>query len=100
METLLKLLERTAFIGTWTLDLPSDKLTWSDQLAKMHDAPAGYTPTRQEAFAHYAPEWRETIHALVQACARDGASFDEEMQIVTRSGRHAWVRTIGQAARD
>ena len=100
METLLRLLERTAFIGTWTLDLQSDQLLWSDQLAAIHEAPAGYTPARQDAFGHYAPEWRDRIQALVQACARNGAPFDEEMQIITHGGRRAWVRTIGQASRD
>jgi diguanylate cyclase (GGDEF)-like protein/PAS domain S-box-containing protein len=100
IETLLKLLERTAFIGVWTLDLATDRIAWSDQLAAIHDAPPGYAPARNDAFAHYAPEWRETIHALVQACAREGAPFDEEMQIVTQKGRRAWVRTIGHAVRD
>jgi diguanylate cyclase (GGDEF)-like protein/PAS domain S-box-containing protein len=100
METLLKLLERTAFVGTWTLDVPADKLTWSDQLAAIHDAPPGYTPARADALGHYAPEWRETMHALLQACARDGAAFDEEMQVVTLKGRRAWVRTLAEATRD
>jgi len=100
IETLLKLLERTAFIGVWSLDLVTDELTWSEQLAALHDAPRGYTPARDEAFSHYAPEWRESIYALVQTCARDGTAFDEEMQIVTLNGRRAWVRTIGHAVRD
>jgi diguanylate cyclase (GGDEF)-like protein/PAS domain S-box-containing protein len=100
IETLLKLLERTAFIGVWSLDLVTDELAWSDQLAALHDAPRGYTPPRNDAFSLYAPEWREAIQALVQACARDGTPFDEEMQIVTQKGRRAWVRTIGHAVRD
>jgi diguanylate cyclase (GGDEF)-like protein/PAS domain S-box-containing protein len=100
IETLLKLLERTAFIGVWSQDLATDELAWSDQLASLHDAPRGYTPSRNDAFAHYAPEWRDAIRALVQTCERDGTPFDEEMQIVTLKGRRAWVRTIGHAVRD
>ncbi|MDF2466495.1 MAG: signal transduction protein : sensor, domain [Ramlibacter sp.] len=100
IETLLKLLERTAFIGVWSQDLATDELAWSDQLASLHDAPRGYSPSRIDAFAHYAPEWRDAIRALVQTCARDGTPFDEEMQIVTLKGRRAWVRTIGHAVRD
>jgi diguanylate cyclase (GGDEF)-like protein/PAS domain S-box-containing protein len=100
IETLLKLLERTAFIGVWSLELATDELAWSEQLAALHDAPRGYTPSRSDAFVHYAPEWRDAIRALVQACARDGTPFDEEMQIVTQKGRRSWVRTIGHAVRD
>ncbi len=100
LEDLLKLIERTAFVGVWTLDLASDRLMWSDQLAAIHDAPAGFVPTREDAFIHYAAEWRETINALVQACAYDGKPFDDEMQIVTLKNRRAWVRTVGHAVRD
>jgi diguanylate cyclase (GGDEF)-like protein/PAS domain S-box-containing protein len=99
-ESLLKLLERTAFIGVWTLDLASDRLEWSDQLSAIHDGPPGFTPMREDAFALYAPEWREQVRALVETCATTGAAFDEEMQILTLRGRRAWVRTIGHAVHD
>ena len=100
IRTLLKLLERTAFVGVWTLDLANGSLEWSDQLAAIHDAPAGYTPERQNAFGLYAPEWREKVNDLVQACATRGEPFDEEMQILTLQGRRAWVRSIGHAIRN
>jgi len=100
VQTLLKLLERTAFVGVWTLDLEQDQLEWSDQLAALHDAPPGYKPPREDAFGFYAPEWRDEVLGLVQACATVGEPFDQEMQIITLKGRRAWVRSIGQAVRD
>jgi len=100
VQTLLKLLERTAFVGVWTLDLEQDQLEWSDQLAELHDAPPGYKPPREDAFGFYAPEWRDEVLGLVRACATVGEPFDQEMQIITLKGRRAWVRSIGQAVRD
>jgi diguanylate cyclase (GGDEF)-like protein/PAS domain S-box-containing protein len=100
VRTLLKLLERTAFVGVWTLDLERDRLEWSEQLAAIHDAPPDYAPAREQAFELYAPEWRDKVRALVEACASRGEPFDEEMQIVTLQGRRAWVRSIGHAVRD
>ncbi len=100
VKSMLSLVERAAFVGLWALDLPSNELSWSDQLAAMHDAPAGYRPANENAFDGYAPEWRDKLRALVQACASAGEPFDEEMQIVTQKGRRAWVRSIGQAVRD
>jgi len=97
---LLKLLEGASFTGVWVLDLATGKLSWSDQLAAIHDAPAGYQPTTDEAFGLYAPEWQPCIRALVEACATKGTAFDEEMQIVTLKGRRAWVRTLAHAVRD
>jgi diguanylate cyclase (GGDEF)-like protein/PAS domain S-box-containing protein len=100
MKSLLDLLERAAFVGVWSIDLATDELEWSDQLAAIHDAGPGFRPPREDAFGFYAPEWREKIHKLVDACATEGTPFDEEMQIVTLKGRRAWVRTLGHAVRD
>lgn len=100
IRTLLKLLERAAFVGVWTLDLACERLEWSEQLAAIHEAPPGYTPARADAFSLYAPEWRGKIEALVATCATTGEPFDEEMQILTLRGRRLWVRTIGHAVRD
>jgi diguanylate cyclase (GGDEF)-like protein/PAS domain S-box-containing protein len=97
---LLKLLERAAFIGTWSLDLATRRIAWSDQLAAIHEALPGFSPAQDDPFGLYAPEWRERVQALVDTCAETGEPFDEEMQIMTLRGRRAWVRTIGHAVRD
>jgi diguanylate cyclase (GGDEF)-like protein/PAS domain S-box-containing protein len=99
-ESLVKLVERTAFVGTWTLDIGTGEVEWSDQLAAIHDAPPGFAPAPDDPFGFYAPEWRDKIVALVEQCASTGTPFDEEMQIVTLKGRRAWVRTLGQPVLD
>ena len=99
-NTFLKFVERTAFIGVWTIDLLQERLVWSDQLAALHELAPGEAPALERAFSFYAPEWRDKIQALVEACSGEGKSFDEEMQIVTRQGRRAWVRTLGHPVRD
>jgi diguanylate cyclase (GGDEF)-like protein/PAS domain S-box-containing protein len=99
-ESLLKLLERMAFIGVWTLDVAGGELEWSGELAAIHDAPPGFQPPADDPFGFYAPEWRDKVATLVDKCAKTGAAFDEEMQIVTVKGRRAWVRTLGHAVRD
>jgi diguanylate cyclase (GGDEF)-like protein/PAS domain S-box-containing protein len=98
--SLLALVERTAFVGVWALDVDSGEIAWSDQLAAIHDAPAGFAPPREDPFGFYAPEWRDKITALVEQCVGTGTPFDEEMQVVTLKGRRAWVRTLGQAVMD
>src|SRR5437868_15501284 len=99
-DSLLKLAERAAFVGTWTLDVATGAIEWSEQLAAIHDAPPGFKPPADDPFGFYAPEWREKIVALVEDCQSTGTPFDEEMQIVTLRGRRAWVRTLGQAVLD
>jgi signal transduction histidine kinase/CheY-like chemotaxis protein len=75
-------------------------LTWSDQVCAIHEIPAGTAPGVKEAIAYYTPEFREIIQGNFEACARDGTSFDLELQIITATGRRIWVRAIGAAERD
>jgi len=75
-------------------------MRWSDQLAVLHGAQAGYSPPIEQAFSHYASEWREQVERLVQVCAEEGTPFDQEVQIVTLQGRLAWFRVVGEAVRD
>ncbi|MGZ5178996.1 MAG: bifunctional diguanylate cyclase/phosphodiesterase [Ramlibacter sp.] len=96
---LLDMLERAASIGVWRLDSRTGALTWSQQLADTHGAPPGYVP-RGDPLQHFAPENRDKLRELVDACAADGAPFDEEAQIVRLDGRRAWVRVLGQPVRD
>jgi PAS domain-containing protein len=94
------LLERTASAGVWWLDLETDELTWSDQLAVLHGAEPGYCPSRRQAFDFYAPEWRDAVEKLIAACAAEGTAFDREVQIITLQQRRAWCRVVGKAVMD
>ncbi len=93
---LLQLVERSAFVGFWRLDARGGTLYWSEQLARLHGAPPGYTPTFDHALAHYAEEHRAELEARVRACREQGTPFDVEVQVYTLQGRRIWVRCVGQ----
>ena len=97
-EDLVRMLERAASIGVWRLDLRPRRLSWSDELARIHGLPPGQLP--DDPLAHYAPESRGKLAVLLQACESQGKAFDEEAQIVLPGGRRAWVRSLGEALRD
>ena len=99
-DDVVRMLERAASIGVWRLDLQPPRLAWSDQLAALHGAPAGYPPPADEPLSHYAPGCKASLEGLLQACATDGKPFDEEAQILLLDGRRAWVRSLGQPVRD
>jgi PAS domain S-box-containing protein len=97
---LLQLVERSAFVGFWRLDARQHTLYWSDQLARLHGAPAGYTPEFAQALSHYAEEHQPELQARLEACEQDGTPFDVEVQVRTLQGRRIWVRSLGQPLRD
>ena len=90
----------TARFGGWSVDLATNRSTWSDVVADIHEMPPGYSPKVEEGIAFYAPEWRERITQVFTACAEQGTPYDEELEILTRTGKRIWVRTIGQAVRN
>jgi diguanylate cyclase (GGDEF)-like protein/PAS domain S-box-containing protein len=97
---LLQLVERSAFIGFWRLDAKHGRVYWSEQLARLHGAPPGYTPTFDNALGHYAEEHRAELEARMRACQEEGIPFDIEVQLHSMQGRRIWVRCVGQPFTD
>jgi len=91
---------RLGRVGSWTVELPAFRQTWSDEVCAIHEMPSGTSLTIDDALRFYAPECRETISRAFGACVRDGTPYDEELQIITGKGRRVWVRAIGEAERD
>ncbi len=98
--TLLQIAGETARFGGWDVDLEKNISNWSDSVADIHEMPHGYAPPVQEGINFYAPEWREKITQVFTACAEKGIPYDEEMEIITKTGKRVWVRTIGRAVKD
>ncbi|MDX9721854.1 MAG: PAS domain S-box protein [Myxococcota bacterium] len=99
-EALQRMAGRVARLGGWFVDLETMVCEWSEEVAAIHAMPLAYSPKVEEGIRFYAPEWRERITQVFEACARDGEPYDEEMQIINAHGERLWIRTIGQALRD
>ena len=99
-ESLFRIASDAARIGGWTVDFPENRITWSDQVCEIHEMPLGTVPDLDQALLFYAPEWRDAIVRIFENCRLEGISFDEELQLITASGRRIWVRTVGEAIRD
>jgi diguanylate cyclase (GGDEF)-like protein/PAS domain S-box-containing protein len=94
---LLDMAERIGHIGSWTIDLPGNRLTHSNEFAAILGVAAGTPITLEEMAARFTPEWRKGIRSLIENCGRNGSPFDEEMQILATGKTRKWVRTFGEA---
>ena len=97
---LLRIAGSTAKLGGWTVDMRTNIVAWSDVVADIHEMPRGYAPEVREGIRFYAPEWQDTIKRVFTDCAEKGIPYDEEMEIITRTGRRIWVRTTGEAVKN
>jgi signal transduction histidine kinase/ActR/RegA family two-component response regulator len=89
-----------ARLGGWAIKLPRKELTWTDEARALLDFSDGKVPTLDEALLLYPPASRKIFSGALDACARDGAPFDCELEVFTAKRRRIHVRAIGQAVRD
>lgn len=99
-EYLLKVAGSVAKIGGWVIDLKTNLIHWSDEVAALHEMPPGYSPTVDEGLSMFVPEYRATMCAAIRQCIDEGIPYDLEMEKITASGRRFWVRAMGRPVRD
>lgn len=99
-ENLLKIAGSVAQIGGWSMEVKTGLVNWSDEVAAIHEMPAGYSPTVDEGIELFVSEYRELIKQAVIQCMQDGTPYDLELEKLTATGRRIWVRTMGQAVKD
>jgi PAS domain S-box-containing protein len=97
---LLRIAEQAAKLGGWSVNLETNRSTWSDEVAAIHEEPAGFSPLVEEGINFYAPEWRDKITQVFTDCAQNGIPYNEEMEIITAKGKRVWVQTMGEAVRN
>lgn len=96
---LYELASQLTRMGAWSVDVPSGRIFWSDQVCLIHEVPIGTTPTVEAALAFYAPQCRQKISDAFHQCVAHGIPYDLELQLVTAAGRSVWVRAIGEPSR-
>jgi PAS domain S-box-containing protein len=99
-QALLRIAGIVGKLGGWSVSVPEMELTWSDQMAAIHDIEPGATPDLATAFGYYHPEDRERVRRVFLECVESGCPFEITARLVTAKGRHLWIRAIGEAVRD
>lgn len=98
VEQILDKTNEVARIGTWEVDLISQKVTWSRITKEIHEVLKSFKPEMKTAINFYKEgESREKILRLVEDVIKNGTTYDCELQITTAKGNTLWIRTIGQS---
>ncbi|MCC5936142.1 MAG: PAS domain S-box protein [Lunatimonas sp.] len=89
-----------AKIGSWELDLTPEEganaMYWSPMVKQLLEVEDSYSPSLTGGFEFYTEESRERIQNAVAKLINEGLEFDEELLLITASGREQWVRCIGK----
>jgi diguanylate cyclase (GGDEF)-like protein len=92
---LLQQVERIGKVGGWELDIESNKVEWSDEVARIHELPIGKQYELEEALSYYPEPWRSLVSDNVERTKATGQPYDFESQFVTPLGHKKWVRAAG-----
>ena len=99
-EALLRMAERVALLGGWTLDLKSHEFIWSEAVHDIFELEPQQSLTLPDLDSFLTPQEQERLQMAIAACGTDGTAFDEVFQTCTTQQRPLWVRVIGRPVRD
>jgi diguanylate cyclase (GGDEF)-like protein/PAS domain S-box-containing protein len=88
-----------AHFAGWEIDLPARATWWSDHACALFELPPGAAPGIEETIAFCLPAQRAMLRDRIEACIRDGAPFDERIDVVGAAGGRIALYTSGRALR-
>ena len=93
----LQMTNEAARIGTWSLDWASKAMEWSSVTRDIHEVPADFVVTLDDALAFYPPGHQVRVRAGIEQAVESGKTWDLETQILTHTGQRRWTRSSGAA---
>ncbi|MDO8787546.1 MAG: PAS domain S-box protein [Sulfuritalea sp.] len=97
VQRLLGETEQIGKVGGWEFDIDSGKLTWTNEVYRIHELDVSYAPTVETALDFYAPASRPIIERAVRRASEQGEPYDLELEIITAKGNVRSVHAIGRA---
>jgi PAS domain S-box-containing protein len=95
--------QRLANLGSWTWDIVTNRISWSDQLFKIYGVTRGNSvgpSTINDFLRRVHPDDRVRVGDSVGAALKSGSSFSHEERIVRPDGEIRYLQSVGEVVRD
>jgi diguanylate cyclase (GGDEF)-like protein/PAS domain S-box-containing protein len=94
----LEMAEEIGQLGHWRLELPARKLTWSNQIYRIHGVtPTSLTPDLTTAIEFFHPSDRAIVTQAITTAIEQGKPYEFSARIVRRDGETRQVVARGVA---
>ena len=93
--------QRIAHIGSWTLDVATNYIHWSEELYLMQGMDPKFPPPDfNESAKLFTPESWEKLSGAISRTVILGVPYELELEMIKPDGRHGWMLGRGEAVRD
>ncbi len=97
----LKESQRIAQVGSWRMDISTNKVTWSDELYKMYGFDPSLPPPPYYAqHKIFTPESWDRLSKALPETIKTGIPYELELETVRKDGSNGWMWVRGEATRD
>ncbi len=93
--------QRIAHLGSWRLDIATNKVVWTDELYKMYgfDPELPPPPFSEHAKLFTAESWGKLSTALAKT-SESGTPYELELQTIREDGSDGWMWVYGKTTKD
>jgi PAS domain S-box-containing protein len=99
-EARLKEAQQLAKIGSWELDLLSNRLTWSDEVYRIFELPPTLDANYESFLQAVHPDDRERVNRSYSESVRDRTPYETEHRLLMADGRIKYVQERGKTDYD
>ena len=100
-EAELKEAQRVAHLGSWSMDVRTGQVAWSDELYRMMGFdPSLPPPSYPEHGRIFTPESFARLAAGLDHTVRTGVPYELELETVRADGSNGWMLARGEPVRD
>ena len=93
--------QEVAHVGSWSWDVGSDTITWSDELFRIYgEVPQSFDPCYASFTERLLPEERAWVTDLVAKAIEQRRSFRYDYRVAHRDGTVRWVEGRGRILDD
>lgn len=93
--------QRIAHVGSWQLDVATNRVFWSEELYKMYGYDPGLPPpSYTESAKLFTTESWEKLDAALRHTRETGIPYALELEYIRPDGSHGWMLARGEAQRD
>ncbi|MFT7035803.1 MAG: PAS domain S-box-containing protein [Cyclobacteriaceae bacterium] len=99
LKSLIELYESTevtAKIGSWEVDIKTNKTIWSKEVYRIHEVALGTPIDIKNATNFYHPDDQPIIEKALNRAINEKESYDLELKIITKKKNQLWVRASGE----